>query len=83
MSEEEKTYGYVLLPVAFRRGAFETADETVERLWEAGEFDLTDKVVHFHEDGGFPPLFIEAGSEYEAQDIIAAKVAERIARRQR
>jgi hypothetical protein len=71
-----KVYGYVLLPVAFERGRGQATEES-ERLWEAGEYDLTGRVEHYHEDGGWAPLFIEAGSDYEAQDIIAAMAAGR------
>lgn len=77
----DRVYGYVLLPVAFTDSG-EALDEQVERLWEAGEFDLMGRVEHYHEDGGFAPLFVEAGGDYEAQDRIAMKVALRTERGQ-
>ncbi len=67
----EKVYGYVLLPIAFTPWIGEDNDKSIERLWEAGEMDLTGDVEHFHEDGGFAPKFVEAGSEPEALEALA------------
>ena len=59
-------YGYVLLPVSFEKVGAKTITETVEELWESGQFDLERQVSHYHEDGGFAPPFVEATSEMDA-----------------